>query len=67
MEAKSQGNLNYTLMLPFLLLTDGMQFSCSPPLLSSSLTPPLRIHKNCYVFECQTLKRTALLYIGIIR
>ena len=46
MEAKSQGNLNYALMLPFLTLTNGMQFSCfpPPPLLSSPLTPPLRIH-----------------------
>ena len=45
MKAKSQGNLNYALMLPFLTLTNGMQFSYfPPPLLSSPLTPPLRIH-----------------------
>ena len=44
MEAKSQGNLNYALMLPFLTLTNGMQFSCFPSLLTSPLTPPLGIH-----------------------
>ena len=31
MKAKSQGNLNYALMLPFLTLTNGMQFSYFPP------------------------------------
>ena len=44
MEAKSQGNLNYALMLPFLTLTNGCSSLASPPLLSSPLTPPLRIH-----------------------
>ena len=44
MEAKSQGNLNYALMLPFLTLTNGMQFSCFPYLLTSPLSPPLGIH-----------------------
>ena len=40
MEAKSPGNLNYALMLPFLTLTNGCSSLASPPSLFPSHPSP---------------------------